>query len=146
MGICNIGVFSKSVYAFDHRRSQALEGLDVSRAVPRIRLARRATDRLIALEEADLLASRGDSFREYCAAVPRFWPAIPPRIPAGNAQPQWLQAFVGEVASLVLAAAVGAYAITLDQRYTYWICFPILVAYTIIQILWKQSARRQSRS
>ena len=99
--------------------------------------------RLIAREEGELLASQGDRFREYCDAVPRFWPAIRPRLPAGTARPRWLQAFVGESLHWCFAAAIGAYALTLDPRYTYWICLPILVAYTIIQILWKRS---QSRS
>jgi hypothetical protein len=104
------------------------------------------TYRLIAREEAELVASQGDHFRAYCAAVPRFWPAIRPRIARGNAQPRWLQAFVGESLDWFLAAAVGAYALTLEHRYTYWICFPILVLYTIIQILWKRARRAQSRS
>src|SRR4051794_10970992 len=52
--------------------------------------------RLIAREEAGLLESQGDRFRAYCDAVPRLWPAIRPRISAGAARPQWLQAFIGE--------------------------------------------------
>ena len=102
--------------------------------------------RLIAREEAELLESQGDRFREYCDAVPRFWPAMRPHIAAGNAQPRWRQALVGESLGWCLAAAIGAYAITLDQRYTYWICFPMLAVYTIIQILWKRARRAQSRS
>jgi protein-S-isoprenylcysteine O-methyltransferase Ste14 len=102
--------------------------------------------RLIAREEDEMLQSQGERFREYCALVPRFWPAFRARIPASKSQPRWLQAFVGESIHWCFAAAVGIYALTLDVRYIYWIVNPMLIAYTILQIVWKRSRRAQSRS
>lgn len=102
--------------------------------------------RLIAREEAELLSSQGESFRDYCAAVPRFWPSVRPRVPSSNAQPRWLQGIIGESLHWCFVAAIGAYALTLDPRYTYWICGAVLILYTLLQIVWKRTRRAQSRS
>ena len=40
--------------------------------------------RLILREEAGIAASQGDSFRAYCAAVPRLLPALCPKLPTGE--------------------------------------------------------------
>ena len=53
--------------------------------------------RLIGREEAALTASQGKSFRAYCAAVPRFFPSLRPRVPSSGARPRWGQAFAGEI-------------------------------------------------
>jgi Phospholipid methyltransferase len=52
--------------------------------------------RLILREEESLLKTQGESYRAYCRAVPRFWPALKPRVPSGNLRPDWGQAFAGE--------------------------------------------------
>ena len=52
--------------------------------------------RLIGREEAALVESQGESYRAYLAAVPRLWPSLRPRLPAGGMQPKWSQAFLGE--------------------------------------------------
>jgi protein-S-isoprenylcysteine O-methyltransferase Ste14 len=52
--------------------------------------------RLILREEESLLKTQGESYRAYCEAVPRFWPALKPRVPSGNIRPDWGQAFAGE--------------------------------------------------
>ena len=52
--------------------------------------------RLILREEESLLKSQWESYQAYCLAVPRFWPALKPRIPSGNLRPDWGQAFAGE--------------------------------------------------
>jgi protein-S-isoprenylcysteine O-methyltransferase Ste14 len=52
--------------------------------------------RLIGHEEAALVNSQGDAYRAFLAAVPRLWPSLRPRLPAGGMQPKWLQAFLGE--------------------------------------------------
>ena len=52
--------------------------------------------RLIFREEEALRQTQGESYRAYCEAVPRFWPALKPRVPSGNLRPQWGQAFAGE--------------------------------------------------
>lgn len=69
--------------------------------------------RLIFREEAALTASQGDRFRAYCARVPRFFPALRPRVPSGSAPPRWGQAFGGETFMWGFAAAVVAFAATL---------------------------------
>jgi protein-S-isoprenylcysteine O-methyltransferase Ste14 len=43
--------------------------------------------RLILREEESLLKTQGRSYRAYCRAVPRFWPALKPRVPLGNLRP-----------------------------------------------------------
>ncbi len=76
--------------------------------------------RLIFREEAALTASQGESFRAYCAAVPRFFPALRPRVPASGAKPRWGQAFAGEAFIWGFALSVVAFAITLSEK-IFWI-------------------------
>jgi protein-S-isoprenylcysteine O-methyltransferase Ste14 len=52
--------------------------------------------RLIAAEEPFLLQRFGESYRGYCAKVPRLLPALPPRVPESTVQPHWRWAFAGE--------------------------------------------------
>jgi protein-S-isoprenylcysteine O-methyltransferase Ste14 len=70
--------------------------------------------RLILREEESLLKTQGESYRAYCRAVPRFWPALKPRVPSGNLRPDWGQAFAGEsfvwlfgLAELLIAATLN---------------------------------------
>jgi len=70
--------------------------------------------RLIFREEESLRKTQGESYRAYCRAVPRFWPALKPRVPSGNLRPDWGQAFAGEsfvwlfgVAELLIAATLN---------------------------------------
>jgi len=53
--------------------------------------------RLALAEEPYLTARFGEPYREYAARVPRFLPALTPRVPAAGARPHWLQACLGEV-------------------------------------------------
>jgi protein-S-isoprenylcysteine O-methyltransferase Ste14 len=48
-------------------------------------------------EERKLTSERDDAYTAYLKKVPRFLPAMVPRIPAGAARPNWLQGFVGEI-------------------------------------------------
>jgi protein-S-isoprenylcysteine O-methyltransferase Ste14 len=52
---------------------------------------------LVRAEERKLSAEGGDAYAAYWRQVPRFFPAISPRIPAGTVQPHWLQGFLGEI-------------------------------------------------
>lgn len=70
--------------------------------------------RLIFREEAALNASQGESFHKYCAAVPRFFPALRARVPASGAKPRWGQAFGGEMFIWGFAGGVVVFAITLN--------------------------------
>ncbi|HET9099984.1 MAG TPA: methyltransferase [Acidobacteriaceae bacterium] len=48
-------------------------------------------------EERKLTIKRGEGYAAYQKTVPRFFPAIMPRIPEGTAQPHWLQGFLREI-------------------------------------------------
>jgi protein-S-isoprenylcysteine O-methyltransferase Ste14 len=72
--------------------------------------------RLILREEKALRQSQGESYRAYCGTVPRFWPALRPRVPSGNLRPDWGQAFAGEsfvwlfgLAELLIAATLNTW-------------------------------------
>jgi protein-S-isoprenylcysteine O-methyltransferase Ste14 len=53
--------------------------------------------RLILREEAQLEATQGDSYRAYCAAVPRLIPALRPRVPAAGGVPDFWAGLLGEL-------------------------------------------------
>jgi protein-S-isoprenylcysteine O-methyltransferase Ste14 len=72
--------------------------------------------RLIGREEAELLATQGESYRAYFEAVPRLWPALVARVPASGLRPRWLQAFGGELFFWILFVATVCFAITLNSR------------------------------
>ena len=76
--------------------------------------------RLILREEAGILASQGESYRAYCAAVPRLLPALRPKLPAAGAAPKWSDGFLGEAFMWALAASIVAFAITLN-RMIFWV-------------------------
>ena len=69
--------------------------------------------RLIFREESGLLDSQGESYRRYMRAVPRFFPALRPRVPSGGGQPHWGQAFAGEIFVWLMGAGVLCFAVTL---------------------------------
>jgi len=72
--------------------------------------------RLILREEGALRQSQGESYRGYLKAVPRFWPSLKPRVPAGNGRPQWGQAFTGELFVWFFGLAELSLAITLNLK------------------------------
>jgi protein-S-isoprenylcysteine O-methyltransferase Ste14 len=74
--------------------------------------------RLILREEAGLLASQGQSYREYFRAVPRLMPALRPRLPVGRARPDWMDGFTGETFMWGMALGIAAFTVTL--RIVYW--------------------------
>ncbi|WP_158942105.1 isoprenylcysteine carboxylmethyltransferase family protein [Granulicella sp. S190] len=53
--------------------------------------------RLIFGEEAFLTPKLGAPYRDYCAKVPRLFPAFTPRVPASSTHPTWLAAFFAEI-------------------------------------------------
>jgi hypothetical protein len=76
--------------------------------------------RLILREEAGLLESQGESFRRFRESVPRLLPALRPRVPAGEARPDWVDGFVGETCMWSVAVAEAVFAATLRLAY-FWI-------------------------
>jgi hypothetical protein len=80
--------------------------------------------RLIFREEEALRQTQGESYLAYCRSVPRFWPSLKPRLPAGNNQPQWAQAFAGESFVWIFGIAEVLVAITLRPQAAL-IAFPL---------------------
>jgi protein-S-isoprenylcysteine O-methyltransferase Ste14 len=74
--------------------------------------------RLILREEAGLLTSQGDRYREYFGAVPRLLPALHARVPVGAERPDWVDGFTGE--TFMWGLAFGMAAFTLTLRLVYW--------------------------
>jgi protein-S-isoprenylcysteine O-methyltransferase Ste14 len=87
--------------------------------------------RLILREEAGIAASQGDSFRSYCAAVPRLLPALRPKLPTGGGVPNWRGGLLGEAFMWVMAAAVVAFAITLNLNVYFVVLAASFVVYAI---------------
>ena len=52
---------------------------------------------LVLAEERKLTAEHGEAYSIYLRQVPRFFPAISPRIGARAQSPHWLQGFLGEI-------------------------------------------------
>jgi protein-S-isoprenylcysteine O-methyltransferase Ste14 len=89
--------------------------------------------RLIFREEASLLKSQGESYRAYCREVPRFWPALKPRVPSGGLRPDWGQAFAGESFVWLFGIAELLIAVTLNPRIgiaTFLLAFVVLFLIT----------------
>jgi len=72
--------------------------------------------RLIFREEDGLLKNQGASYREYFEAVPRFWPALSPRVAAGKGVARWGQAIAGEFLFWTFGLAMLGFAITLNIK------------------------------
>jgi len=70
--------------------------------------------RLIFREESELLASQGEHYRRYKNAVPRLWPALHPRTASAGREGSWMEGFKAEFWCWGFAAAVAAFAITLN--------------------------------
>lgn len=75
--------------------------------------------RLIFREEESLSKSQGESYLAYCRSTPRFWPSLKPRVSSGNLEPQWGQAFAGEIFVWLFGIAELAIAVTLNPRIGY---------------------------
>jgi protein-S-isoprenylcysteine O-methyltransferase Ste14 len=69
--------------------------------------------RLILREESELSESQGESYRAYCAAVPRLLPSLFPRVPAAGNSPHWLDGFIGELMFWGMGASLVVLAVTL---------------------------------
>jgi len=76
--------------------------------------------RLILCEEAGLLESQGEGYRRYFEAVPRLWPSLRPRVPAGGARPNWVDGIVGETFIWSFALGMAVFDVTLRLAH-FWI-------------------------
>src|SRR5271154_677051 len=75
--------------------------------------------RLIGREEAALAAEQGESYRAFMKAVPRLWPSIRARIPAGESKPDWISGLAAEAFFMSFAFGITAFAIFIDIRWFY---------------------------
>lgn len=100
--------------------------------------------RLIGREEAALIETQGEAYRQFLSAVPQLWPALRPRVPSGGLGPRWKQAWVGESFMWGLELATFSYAITLQQRVFLWVIALSLAAYGVMQIYRKSRKGRST--
>ncbi len=105
--------------------------------------------RLILREEAGITASQGESYRAYCAAVPRLFPSLTPKLPASGAKPKWADGLLGEAFMWLLAISVIAFMITLNQRIFFFVLASAFVAYglcyAVIRVRQKKNAPQVQR-
>ena len=64
--------------------------------------------RLALAEEPFLSARFGEPYCLYAARVPRFLPALTPRVPSAGAHPRWLQACLGEIYMIGVVVSFAA--------------------------------------
>ncbi len=84
------------------------------------------TYRLIFREESELSESQGESYREYCAAVPRLLPSLKARVPSAGNVPNWLDGFLGELMFWGFGVSVVLLAVTfksLPFESAMWVSF-----------------------
>jgi len=103
--------------------------------------------RLILREETGLLETQDQSYRNYLKAVPRLWPALTPRVPAGPEKPRWGQAIAGEMFFWLQGVALLSFALTLNFKLM-WIAFALsfLVYFAAVSILKKRAAQSVPRA
>lgn len=87
--------------------------------------------RLINREEAALAASQGESYKRYLATVPCLVPSLTARLSSSGAKPHWGQALLGETFMWGFAAAVVAFAVTLNIRVYWWVLAVSFIGYAI---------------
>jgi protein-S-isoprenylcysteine O-methyltransferase Ste14 len=102
--------------------------------------------RLILREEDALLQTQGESYKAYLKAVPRFWPALTPRVPSGGGQPHWGQAIAGEMIFWIFGVAVLCFAYTLNIKWT-WIVFGCAFAiyFLVVPLIKKRAATSEEK-
>jgi protein-S-isoprenylcysteine O-methyltransferase Ste14 len=98
--------------------------------------------RLILREEAAIVSSQGDSYRAYCAAVPRLLPALRPKVPSGGAKPNWSGGFLGEAFMWVLAASVAVFAATLSLKIFYVVLGAAYLVYGICYVVIRKREKK----
>jgi protein-S-isoprenylcysteine O-methyltransferase Ste14 len=100
--------------------------------------------RLIGHEEAALVQSQGEAYRTFLATVPRFWPSLRPRLPAGGMQPRWFQAFLGEAWMWSFAVDGFLFAWKLDGRLYQIILWVSGAVYFLMRVVLGRLRRRNS--
>jgi protein-S-isoprenylcysteine O-methyltransferase Ste14 len=83
--------------------------------------------RLLFREEAELMATQGEQYRDYVMAVPRLWPSLLPRVAPAGRQAVWKAGFKAESWYWGFAAALMAFAVTLKP-----VVFFVLMAASLV--------------
>jgi protein-S-isoprenylcysteine O-methyltransferase Ste14 len=91
--------------------------------------------RLIRREEAALLETQGQSYRQFLDTVPRLIPSLKPRLPSAGAKPRWGQAFLGETFMWLFAFTALAFAVTLSAPVFYISLGLSLAGYWLAMVL-----------
>jgi len=102
--------------------------------------------RLILREEANLEATQGDSYRAYCAAVPRLIPALRPRVPTAGGVPDFWAGLLGELFFWTFTASLVVFAVTMNQSLYYWVLGSALLVYLISLFAIKRRSKRAGRT
>jgi protein-S-isoprenylcysteine O-methyltransferase Ste14 len=102
--------------------------------------------RLILREEANLEATQGDSYRAYCAAVPRLIPAVRPRVPTAGGVPDFWAGLLGELFFWTFTASLVVFAVTMNQSLYYWVLGSALLVYLISLFAIKRRSKRAGRT
>ena len=98
--------------------------------------------RLIRREEAALLETQGQSYRQFLATVPRLIPSLKPRVPSAGAKPRWGQAFLGETFMWLFAVTALAFAVTLSPPVFYISLGLSLAGYWVTMVLVSRRGRK----
>ena len=98
--------------------------------------------RLILREEAELEAAQGDSYRAYCAAVPRLLPSLWPRVSAAGGVPDFWAGLLGELFFWAFTASLLVFAVTLNRKLYYWVLGGACLVYAISMYAIKRRGRR----
>jgi hypothetical protein len=100
--------------------------------------------RLIGGEEAALLANGGESYRRFCAAVPRLVPALRPRLPRSGARPRWGNALLGELSFWSFPLALAVFALTFDSRLFLWVIGGGMLLRGVLANVWWRRRRPET--
>ena len=84
--------------------------------------------RLIGREEAALEAEQGERYRAFVRAVPRLWPSLRSRIPAGGGRADWTNGIAAEAYFWSFALGVVGFALSLNILWLYggFVASPLL--------------------
>ena len=100
--------------------------------------------RLILREEAELQASQGEQYQRYRNAVPRLWPSLRPRIASTGRPARWTAGFKAESWYWGFAAAVLAFALTLNLKLFFVILGTSLVLFWVSSMALQKKSKSQA--